>query len=519
MRIAPLIDRWFFLLPLLVYSATCARQIGLPDSAIIIDEMCQATVSSHVNCHSLNNLVGWLCQQLPGSQMVWKANFSSVLSGTLALALFHRLLLALRVPRLAAFLTATVLMVSHSVWWHATQADSYALSAALFCASLLLVVRDVEAAERGEETIWRLHILFFLAGLSLFNHLQNGALSLACAAHLLARTRRIAVMAQCAFAWLIGATPYVATLLHDLWVSEDPQTTLEWAVGGGFRTIMFDYQLLAAIKSFGHWLLLQFPSPVLALIPVGLFVVGRDARMRRMAVYPATMFAVTVAFFSGYATWDQFAFYLPCFLLLGLAAGLGAGWLMACNRIRATVVAALVLGVALPPFVYWNIPAWVSTGGGYWHSRYRDPWALYRDRYDLVGLYANPIGHDRGTVEAFLRSLAASLPPRAWLIDDVSIYYQFEYFQKTEGLRSDIRLLLLRPMGMAGWGRPAEEVVNLGTLAPGRLFIVATNGPCAPLIETFRSRGRMPVAFPLGDKCRIFELVPAPRDAQGALNE
>ena len=53
------------LVPPLLYFATMMRTIGLPDSAILIDEMAGPVISSHVNNHNLNNLVGFFFQHLP----------------------------------------------------------------------------------------------------------------------------------------------------------------------------------------------------------------------------------------------------------------------------------------------------------------------------------------------------------------------------------------------------------------------------------------------------------------------
>lgn len=510
MRIPSSIDRWYFVLPLLLYLATCATRMGLPDSVIIVDEMAGPVISSHVNCHNLNNLLGWLCLRLPGGNEIWKANLSSVVAMTAAMALFHRVLLATGLARGIAFLVASAMCVSHSVWWHGTQADSYALSAVFFCGLFLLTLCDVRTPSAAPG---RFDLLCALAGFSVFNHLQNGALCLGVAAYVLTQTRRGPTILRCALAAALGALPYFLVLIRDLSVAADRAQAAAWATGGGFRELMFRYQWFTAASRLCHWVVLQFPSPVLLLIPVGLWAMRRASPWPRAWVFPATVFLVDVAFFAGYETWDQFAFYLPCFLVLGWLAGQGAQWLSLVPHFRRFVHAALVVSVALPPIVLWHIPDWVASGRGYWHARYADAAKVYRDRYNLVGLFTDPMRRDRGTVEAFARDLLRELPPRAWLIDDVSIYYQLDFLRSHEDVRRDLRVLLLQPLGMADWGQSVAEVVNLGSLCPARLFIVATNGPCTAAVTGFSARGRQPVRFPLSEGHQIFELVPIPAAA------
>jgi hypothetical protein len=514
-EIAPVrrIDRWFFLIPLAVYFATCSHHLGLPDAAIIIDQMRGGVVSSHVNSHNLTHLLGWLFNQLPLDNIAFTSNLFSVACGTAAVALFHAALLALGVGRLTAALTAGVLMVSHSMWWHSTQVESYALSAAFLCAGLWLVARDLDEEARGRPPGKYLLLLFFLSGLSVFNHVQNGALVLAALVYTALRLKRFGhtdkpVAARCLAALVAGLLPYAVVLARDLVRSPNAQDTVAWAVGGGFRTMMFRYDFSHALPSLGGWIVQQFPSPFLLLIAVGLFAPLASARLGRFAVFPAVVALVNLAFFMGFTTWDQFAFYLPVFVCLALAGGVGADGLARTTRAaRAPLVAGLLAAsLLLPPLVYLNIPRWAGQGG-WWSHRYGAARELFADRYDMVGLYADPIRHDRGTAERFVRSLLDRLPAGAWLIDDVSAYYQIQFFQDHYGLRPDLRLLLIRPLGMTGWGQDTSEIVSAGLLATNRLFLTATNGPAAEVAAAFRAQSRVPVPFDLPGGRRIYELL------------
>ena len=143
---------------------------------------------------------------------------------------------------------------------------------------------------------------------------------------------------------------------------------------------------------------------------------------------------------------------------------------------------------------------------GYWSRRYHTPSVAYAGRYDLVGLYADPLRHDRGTVEEFIRRLFAMLPKDALLVDDIAIYYQAQFMQQHYGQRPDVRLLLLQPLGMAGWGTPSDELIATCNAATNRVFITATSGPAAGLVTALKFGGWRAEKFPLGDAFWIYEL-------------
>ncbi len=514
------------LVPPLLYFATMMRTIGLPDSAILIDEMAGPVISSHVNNHNLNNLVGFFFQHLPVGDIVFRSNLVSVFYGTIALWIFFALLRTLRVPEFTALLTTFVLMVSHSFWWHSTQAESYTLSAAFLCACLLLVARDAEYCAAGRRATFHLPLACFLAGLSVFNHVQNGMLSVALVVYALYDVRRFfdrrgALLVRCFWTYILGALPYIIIVAVDLARSDDKKETLAWITGGGFRQLMFSYSSSRAFGDFGDWVFMQFPSPFLIFIPIGMFVLARSKGRRSFFIFAATVFAVNTIFFMGYKTWDQFAFYLPSFVCLALAGGVGAATIGSPKshvlRPKSTIQRGVVLiflgiNVILPPLVYVSIPRWTAEKGGYWHGRFGAAQEAYRTRYDLAGMYADPIGHDRCTIENFARSIMDRLPRNARLIDDVSIYYQLEFLRTQSGARPDLRLELIRPMNMAGWGTEGRDIVSAAMLATNRIFIVATNGPCAEVVAAFNKHGRQARRLNLADGRAVYELVPAAQD-------
>ena len=512
---------------LLFYGATVSHHLLLPDSAILLDAMGKPEISSNVCAHNLTHLLGWLFLHLPIANIAFKGNLVSVSCGAAVIGLFHALLRALALPRLLAALGALVLMVSHSMWWHSTIVENYALSNAFLVACLLL------ATHAGEDPR-RWYLMSFLGGLAVFNHIQNGAFAFGLAAFYLAAAprwpgRRWSLLWRgCAF-YLLGAAPYFAVLAHDLIRSDDVQNTLHWAVGGGFTTIMFNYGWTRAFTRLGDWIFQQFPSPFLIFIPLGIALVMKSFfcsvdptaagspsavppwRDRRYSPFVAFLLGVmftNLAFFLGYETWDQFAFYLELFVCLAVLGALGAGWCWEKFDRAGRVAIGALLGVSvlLPPLIYPQIPRWAAADTAYWGRRYHAPSVAYAGRYDLVGIYADPLRHDRGTADEFVRLLFEKLPQHALLVDDIAIYYQAQFVQRHYGQRPDVRLELLQPLGMAGWGTPSDELIALCNAATNRVFVTATSGPAAGLVTALKFGGWRAEKFPLADGFWIFEL-------------
>lgn len=502
-------DSWLMTgVALLFYGATVSHHLLLPDSAILIDAMRRPEISSNVCAHNLTNLLGWLFQQLPLANLALKGNLVSVFCGAAVIGLFHALLRVLALPRLIAALGALLLMVSHSMWWHSTIVENYALSNVFLVACLLLALRAPEEPRR-----W--YLMCFLAGLAMFNHLQNGALAIGLAVFYLASAPRWAgrcwtLLWRGFVLYLLGTVPFFAVLLRDLLQSNDVQNTLHWAVGGGFTGIMFQYDWAHVLRRLANWIFQQFPSPFLIFIPLGLVPL---LRLRGFAAFLLGVMFTNLAFFLGYETWDQFAFYLELFVCLAVLGVLGATWCWQKFQ-RAghlAIGAALGVSVLLPPLIYPQIQRWAAAETGYWSHRYHAPSVAYAGRYDLVGIYADPLRHDRGTLEECIRRLFEKLPPRALLVDDISIFYQAQFIQQHYGQRPDVRLLLLRPLNFAGWGAPLDEVITACNTATNRIFITATNGPSAGLVTTLKFGGWRTEKFSLGGEFWIFELLPPKR--------
>ena len=100
------------------YGWTLAPELGLGDTAILIDQMLRLELSSHVNSHNFTLVTGWLFSHLPLGNTAVRAHSVSWFYGTVGVGLCFLLLRCWRLAPPAAALSTLVLAASHSYWWH-----------------------------------------------------------------------------------------------------------------------------------------------------------------------------------------------------------------------------------------------------------------------------------------------------------------------------------------------------------------------------------------------------------------
>ena len=481
-----------------------------------IDAVQQLKINSHVNNHNLSILLGWLFSLLPSGNLAYKANLASAFAGSLAIVLFYAALVRIFSSRLTAALSALILMVSHSMWWHSTISEVYALNA-LFTVSAIYLIAQYQQ-QRREQTLYG---LCFISGLAVFNHIQMGAL--VCGAGVLTlghalRERGAARVLFCsALCLLLGLSPYLITLLKDILISGDAAKIIAWAVGGDFRGIMFKGSWGGALYDLAYLIFNQFPSPALFLVVYGLYRLARTWRADRCSFALLTMFTVTTTFFMFYNTWDKFAFLLPSFVLLSFAAAFGVHSCIGMLKARpsrwssgAGIVAAVAC-VVMPPYMYSHQAIWGADMNSVWHRRYNN---RYTDNtYSIAEYIANPNKRGNRDIEEFCLKLLDKLPKHAVFFDDDSRGYfpVAEYFQRYYGLRPDLQVNLINSWGFANWGvSPAsfKESLEQAYRTGGDFFLSSLQSPFQQALAAMPERYTWR-RFPLDEHRWVYRLVTA----------
>ena len=510
----------FVLIPPLFYGYTCCTTIGLGDTALTIEGIKYLKINTHANNHNITVIFGWLFSHLPGNNIAYKANLTSVFLGSCAVFFFYRVLLQHFRSKITAVVTASLFMVSHSLWWHSTIIEVYAANA-FFTAWFLYLLCRLQETKQDKYLYW----LFFVCGLSIFNHIQMGALSFGAAAALIwimisdwrKGIRRALISTAC---YLTGFMPYLLAFLNDVAKTHNFHHVFHWALGGDFQGIMFKGTWDYALRDFGILVINQFPSFFLLCIPAGLFFLARRWKFSAATAGLAVAFGVNSGFFMFYNTWDKYAFLLPSFTILAFTGGFAVDalvqWLKKSQRkwLWALACFLYVVSLAAPVTVYAHLTQWAERRlFPFWTGRYSN-W--YTENSHRIGEYlANPNKRHFRDIEEFADLVFSKFPPNSILFDDDSrTYYPLaEYFQRYYLKRPDIRTYLVNSWGFKNWG--ASESVFADELRSayntGRpFFLIALKHPFTGLLKAMPDGRRYRFdTFRLDEKHWVYRLVTA----------
>jgi hypothetical protein len=509
----------------LFYVATAAPGLAHADQAIVIDGMCAATLSSAATHHNLTALAGyWPCRLGAVDGIAYRCNLLSAVLGGLAIGLFFGTARRFAGP-LPGLIASLFLLVSHSMWWHATVAEVYAANA-LLCAGVLYgLVRHDQS--RDQRWLWAAAAS---AGLGVFNHLQMGFWLPGLAAgswleggEIRERLRRLL---RLALAYGAGILPYALVYARDT-LQRGGFIAAREASGGEFSRIFFtasSTEVLATVRLF----MLQWGWPSLFLIWVawGVSRLLRSPEWRCTRTTILVGFLVNTAFFALYPTWDKFAFLLPSFVIASLsgAAGLAGAWAVARRHAagRVAFLAANLAALAWAPVFFARLPG-IAVDSKLWSS-YRLHYALRLTVGD--GRYlANPDKSDYTIVERYISSLEERLPPQATLVDHVAAtFFQFAHAQTLRGWRSDVTLRLFVPSFSdprrwpRGFGSPDGASVILEARRSGPVYSTSLLlGGFSEVVEDLLSQGWTFVEQPVLPGISVWELARGEDAAQHPL--
>jgi hypothetical protein len=495
------------------YGSTMCRWIGLGDTALLLNEMVELQLNSHVNNHKLAVAAGHVLSRLPFGELAWRVNLTSVIFGTATMVvMFAVALRTLKTVWLALGATLAV-AVTHSMWWHSTIVENYAVSALATVTFLLLLLRDEE-----REDSQNFYAACVVAGLAGVNHVQMGILAVAALVYAIGQRKKgelVARLAKMAGFYLLGFLPYLLLLLRDMQRAPDAVKVLYWAFGGDFGSRMFDFDAGKVFRPLLTEFFIQFPSPMLVFVGLGIYYVGE------VSWYPKTNLAITVAFFINTAffaqfhTWDKFAFLLQSFLVCGYwgIIGIRYGLELAAKReprARPAVLAALGAAVLMPPLIYASFASW-GREEGFWHQRFNNNFTI--NTHDCASYIGNPNKSGWDDVAVVSELLLEKLPEKAiFLDDDARLFYPLDqYYQRHLKRRPDIKFMMSNSWGFENWGLSEDAFVRLAlsSLRTTRVFMVSTQAPHTGTIAKLAERGVVPQRFELDAHHWVYELVVA----------
>jgi 4-amino-4-deoxy-L-arabinose transferase-like glycosyltransferase len=401
-----------------VYARTLAPTVTLVDSGELIVAARNLGVA-HPPGTPLYVLLAHLATLLPWGSVAVRVNAASALFAALAAGLVVLTLRqAMTATRLVPLVVSGLLFAfSRTLWSYATIAEVYALNTAILVGVLLLMFRwrREPASDR-----WLLAAAF-LFGLGTGVHHVSLALALPALAALVYataggsffRSRRFALAGLVSIAGLVVVYSYLP-------VAAARNPVLNWGNPTTFQRIVWhvtgrQYQAFLApstesmaqeAQAFLRLVFREFGPPfvpaALALAVAGFVALWR--RDRTLFACLALLVAADAGFGLVYTiAEDKDAYYLPAFVALALAAGVGADVLR--SRLRSRAAGALFL-----------IPV-----------------------LGLVGSFALADRSRDHIAEDYVANVLASIGPRGLLLTgDWQVYAPLLYRREVEGLRLDV---------------------------------------------------------------------------------
>jgi len=465
-----------------LYAISCAPAILWQDSGLFVYRIWHNDIQGKFGlalAHPLYIMIGIAVKYIPLGDLAYKVNLISAVFGAVAVAnifLLLRLWLGKSVP---AIIAAITFALSHTFWYHASIAETYTLYIALLTGELIMLLRYMQSSK-----VSYLYWLGLLNGLAIANHMF-ASIPLLCYGVffvvLLVKKRigfgRLAVVV---LLWIIGAAPYEYLIIKNIIQSGDfTGTALSAAFGNSWQGAVLNTSLsLKIVKENILFLLLNFPTPNLLLLFVGLFGLYKYCLAKAFSNVVLVLSVLFFLFAFRYTVPDRYTFFMPFYCMVSVLAGLGV--YVVNKRMSSRVFICLVLIFAsLPIPVYAAVPIVAEKMRFNLGTRREIP---YRNeyRYFLCPWKTGYRGADRFANEAL--ALAEN---NAIIYADSTVAYVLLYVQEVRGKRRDIRIVSGQH---SSEGAPVlNENTVAGLMAGSALYVVSpVKGYCLPfLLENY----------------------------------
>ncbi len=430
----------------------------------------------------------------------WAANLTAAIAGAVTVANISCLLRIMVTSRAAWFSGAALLLCSHTLWQLSTRAEVVTFATMCLSFELLMAVRWFKSGAPG----WLL-LAAFANGLGWSTH-NLALLTLPAYAMLAVAYRRALPVPHAKWllagttAWLLGAAPILTLAVQSYLNTGSLTFTARSVFVGQYAHEVFNRQGLGSLiaRSAGY-IALNFPTPLLALIPLGWWALRRE---RHAWFFLTSAGVIHLAFAFRYAVPDQYTFFVPSYLFLVLFAGVGTDQVIRRWPIRAAKVMCPILAL-LAPVVYAALPLAVRRlPAGLVPLPTRE--VAYRDRYTW---FLTPWGHDgsRGA-RRFGQEVLQALPSDAVLLADPTLRRPVQYIQAQTGVRPDVAILdgSLAVGPVPATAPSIDEAQRLA--ADGRLFVTGRTAGYAP---EWLIRG----PFRYRDYGLVWQVLPKPESA------
>lgn len=385
--------------------------------------------------HPLYIEVAQFFTYVSGDNFLWLFNAFSGLGMAVALANLAVLITMLTGRTWIGLLVASMLGVSHMVWWLSTVAEVYTWSAAGLTAELVLLYLLIKRPR------WQtLGLLALVSGMgwSVHNFALLPIVVYAGVVLMLIVRRQLPLWAVgvAAGAYALGASSYVLIIVAEELRRGDLIATMQSALWGDrFESAALSTRLqLGYLKENAALFVLNFTNPLWLLAAVGLWHLRKlPHRSFAAALYALT--AIELLFFVRYFVPDQATFAIPSLIMLAIAVGVGIKAVVEhAPRMRRHIVTVGAVFVLLTPLLYLGAFQALRVGGV---DIQRSRMLPFRDemRYWLI-----PWKHDEHSAEQFATAALNQVRDGAVLFADGTSFYPLLITQSLGDLAPNVRV-------------------------------------------------------------------------------
>ncbi len=427
-----------FLAAAALYVVTCAPGSVWQDGGLIQYRVWHNDIEGRLGlalAHPLYYLIA-----IPGKHIICgefgrRVNVVTALISAFAVAnmfLLLRLWLKRSVPALVG---AVTLALSHTFWWHAATPETYNLASGLLLAELIMLVRFGQTGR-----VRYLYLLALINGLAVSNHMLA---SIACVCYvvpllILAGRNRVTIgqLGAMALLWAAGALPYGYLIVRSIMRTGDFWGTLSSAMfGTSWRGTVLNTSLSwRLVKENVMWISLNYPTPNILLLFVGLFSVRKVSREKWLGNTVLALSAAYLVFAFRYTVPDRYAFFTPFYCMGSVVIGVGAYEIVRRWKVAGPAMLALSL-LSIPAYV--AAPT-IAERAGVTSGRARE--IPYRNDYKY---FLRPWKTGYRGAERFADEVLGAVEQGAIIVcsSDATTAGPLLYAQEVRGRRPDVKII------------------------------------------------------------------------------
>ena len=424
-----------FALAMLLYWATLAPDLVWQDQGDYQYQVAKQVLNipgDVVRVHPLFIFTAHYLGKLTPLNYAYRANLVSAFFSAVTAANIFLIVFLLTGRIWPGVLGAAVLAFSHSFWFLGVQAQTYSMANAALTGGIIFLIRYLQNGRTAN-----LLLLGLVFGLGMSAHImsQIGFAVIMIYLLILCFQRRLAVKTYglTILAWIVGTFLLWVVMAIEYQRSSDFYGTVLSAIFGRWSKAVFNIESLwPLVKNSILFFVLNFPTPLVILAVGGICLSFKklDKEMSWLLIISMILYCL---FAIRYDVPNQNNFFLPMYMFVSIYIGLGFSFVFSKGKKVPIIVAAGLLLLIPPSYI---AIAKTARAIKFNHgASYKIP---YRDVYEY---YLLPWKYNQTGPRQLLDEVFEALPENAVLLVDSTPYSVFQYGQKVENLREDVKVL------------------------------------------------------------------------------